>query len=288
MTTVSLADVRTRLYEAYASQHAGSGPDDASALVYRRDIRPLLPPPATGPVVDLGCGRGELVRLLQADGFDAEGIDISPEQAALALAAGVPRVRHGDFRTVLASQPGHYAVITATDLLEHLTKPEILQTFDDVAAALAPGGVFVGRVPNAISPLGGHIRNGDFTHQTSFTARSISQLAAAAGFDSAQARPSPPIVHGLASAARVMTWQIISTCYRVALAAETGVLRGHIVTLNLTFVARKGTRGGTCLAWPRARSRRSSVSAYHCAGQPGCSLARTRRRITHRERSWSS
>jgi SAM-dependent methyltransferase len=242
VTTTSLADLRSRLYEAYASQHVGSGGDEAAALVYRRDIRPLLPSPAAGPVVDLGCGRGELVRLLETDGFDAEGIDISPEQAALAHAAGVPRVRQGDFRTILAAQPAHYVAITATDLLEHLTKPEVLQTFDDAAAALAPGGVFVGRVPNAISPLGGHIRNGDFTHQTSFTARSIRQLAAAAGFDSVLARSSPPVVHGLASAARAMTWQVVSACYRIALAAETGTLRGHIVTLNLTFVARKGTR----------------------------------------------
>jgi len=242
VTTTSLADLRSRLYEAYASQHVGSGGDEAAALVYRRDIRPLLPSPAAGPVVDLGCGRGELVRLLETDGFDAEGIDISPEQAALAHAAGVPRVRQGDFRTILAAQPAHYVAITATDLLEHLTKPEVLQTFDDAAAALAPGGVFVGRVPNAISPLGGHIRNGDFTHQTSFTARSIRQLAAAAGFDSVLARSSPPVAHGLASAARAMTWQVVSACYPIALAAETGTLRGHIVTLNLTFVARKGTR----------------------------------------------
>jgi hypothetical protein len=84
----------------------------------------------------------------------------------------------GEFRAILAAHPAHYAAITATDLLEHLTKPEVIQTFDDVAAALAPGGVFVGRIPNAVSPLGGHIRNGDFTYQTSFTARSIRQLAA--------------------------------------------------------------------------------------------------------------
>jgi len=240
VTTAGLADLRSRLYEVYASQHAGGGGGEAAALVYRRDIRPLLPPPAAGPVVDLGCGRGELVRLLQADGFDAEGIDISPEQAALARAAGVARVRQGDFRALLAAHPAHYAAITATDLLEHLTKPEVLQTFDDVAAALAPGGVFVGRVPNAVSPLGGHIRDGDFTHQTSFTARSIRQLAAAAGFDSVLSDSSPPVAHGLVSAARVMVWQVVSACYRVALAAETGTLRGHIVTQNLRFAARKG------------------------------------------------
>ena len=205
--TVSLADLRSRLYESYASQHAGTGSGEAAALVYRRDIRPLLPPPTAGPVVDIGCGRGDLVRLLQADGYDAEGIDVSPEQTALAQAAGITRVRQGDFRTILGAHPEHYAAITATDVLEHLTKPEVLATFDDVAAALRPGGVFVARVPNAVSPLGGHIRNGDFTHQTSFTARSIRQLAAAAGFDTVLARSSPPIAHGLASAARVVVWK---------------------------------------------------------------------------------
>jgi 2-polyprenyl-3-methyl-5-hydroxy-6-metoxy-1,4-benzoquinol methylase len=241
VTSASLGDLRSRLYEAYASQHVGDGSGEAAALVYRRDIRPLLPPPAAGPVVDIGCGRGDLVRLLQTDGFDAEGIDISPEQAALARAAGVAGVHQGDFRTILAAHPAHYAAITATDLLEHLTKPEVLQTFDDVAAALAPGGVFIARVPNAVSPLGGHIRDGDFTHHTSFTARSVRQLVAAADFDSVLARSSPPVAHGLASAARVVVWQVVSGCYRIALAAETGMLRGHIVTQNLTFAARKAT-----------------------------------------------
>jgi 2-polyprenyl-3-methyl-5-hydroxy-6-metoxy-1,4-benzoquinol methylase len=230
--------MRSRLYEAYVSQHAGTSDGEAAALIYRRDIRPLLPPPAAGPVVDIGCGSGTLVRLLQADGFDAEGIDISPEQAALARAGGAARVRQGDFRALLATHPAHYAAVTATDLLEHLTKPEVLQTFDDVAAALRPGGVFVGRVPNAVSPLGGHIQAGDFTHQTSFTARSIRQLAAAAGFGEVMARSCPPVAHGLASAARVVVWHVVSAGYRMTLAAETGVLRGHIVTQNLTFAAR--------------------------------------------------
>jgi hypothetical protein len=98
----------------------------------------------------------------------------------------------------------------------------------------------VGRVPNAVSPLGGHIRSGDFTHQTSFTARSIRQLAAAAGFEEVVARPCPPAAHGLASTARVVIWKLVSAGYRIALAAETGVLGGHIVSQNLTFAARRG------------------------------------------------
>jgi hypothetical protein len=79
-----------------------------------------------------------------------------------------------------------------------------------------------------------------YVSQTSFTARSIRQLAAAASFDSVLARSSPPVAHGLASAARVIVWQVVSACYRIAPAAETGMLRGPIVTQNLTFAARKG------------------------------------------------
>ena len=239
MTTAGLDDLRNRLYEAYATQHAGCRGEGAAALVYRRDIRPLLPTPAAGPVVDLGCGRGELVRLLQADGFDAEGIDISPEQVALAHAAGVARVRQGRFpchpRRAAGSLRGGHGHRPARAPHQARGSPG----FDDVAAALAPGGIFVGRVPNAVSPIGGHIQAGDFTHNTSFTAHSIRQLAAAARFDSVLAHSSPPVAHGLASAARVMVWQVVSACYRIALAAETGMLRGHIVTQNLIFTARK-------------------------------------------------
>ena len=37
-----------------------------------------------------------------------------------------------------------------------------------------------------------------------------------------------------------MIWHVVGACYRIALAAETAVKRGHIVTQNLTFAVRKG------------------------------------------------
>jgi SAM-dependent methyltransferase len=233
---------RDRLYRAYSSHHAHRGSDDASALIYHRDIRPALPPPDVGPVVDIGCGQGHLVSLLLADGYDADGIDVSPEQVAIAHTNGVARVQQGDYQSALTPRLGQIAAITATDLLEHLVKDEVLETFDLVGAALMPGGVFVARVPNAVSPFGGHIRYGDFTHETWFTARSVKQLAAATGFESVVVQSCPPVLHGLVSAMRVAVWKAVSSAFTLALAAETGVLRGHIVTQNLTFVARKSAK----------------------------------------------
>lgn len=92
MTAAGLNDLRHRLCEAYV----GLGEDEATGLVFRGDVRPLLRPPEAGPVV----GGGGLVRLLQTDGTDAERIDNSPEQRAFADAAGVTWVGQGDPRAV--------------------------------------------------------------------------------------------------------------------------------------------------------------------------------------------
>jgi 2-polyprenyl-3-methyl-5-hydroxy-6-metoxy-1,4-benzoquinol methylase len=235
--TEDLSSLRDRLYESYASQHSGTGSADATRVVYRRDIRPLLPPPSAGRIVDIGCGSGQLVHCLLADGYDAAGIDVSPEQVALARESGLGEVRCGDYRELLGERPGELAAVTATDLLEHLTKPEVLATFDAVAAALRPGGRFIARVPNAVSPFGGHIRYGDFTHETWYTARSVRQLAAAAGFGPVEVIGCPPPAHGATSMVRSILWKPVSGLLKLALAVETGTVRGHIVTQNLTFAA---------------------------------------------------
>ena len=65
------------------------------------------------------------------------------------------RIQQGDYRDLLDARAGQFAAVTATDVLEHLTKAEVLDSFDRVARALIPGNIFVARLPNAASPFGG-------------------------------------------------------------------------------------------------------------------------------------
>ena len=132
----------------------------------------------------------------------------------------------GDYRDSLGRRAGELAAVTATDVLEHLTKDEVLETLDRVAAALKPGGVFVARVPNAVSPFSGHIRHGDFTHETWYTDRSVRQLTAACGFELVAVLGCPPVAHGVASTARVAIWKSVSALCKICACGRYGVSSG--------------------------------------------------------------
>lgn len=223
---------RDRLYERYISDHVGSASNPAFARVLRRDLLPWLPQGSTR-CLDLGCGPGALSAVLRDAGISQSfGVDISPEQVAAAHDLGRDFVRLDDVQTAL-SNGERWDVITAFDLLEHLTHDEVLATFSKVNDALTPGGIFVARVPNGAGPLSGSIRYGDFTHRTFFTSRSLIQLGNATGFADVQTREVRPLVHTPASAGRRVLWTLFSAATKSAMAAETGQLRGHLVTSNI-------------------------------------------------------
>lgn len=236
---MSLPDyLRDRLYEAYSSSHAGIARDSAGVPAFKQNILPHLPADRRASVVDLGCGQGLLVRHLISLGFvNATGIDVSPEQVTLAHAHGVSQVELGDFRDSLNRSPLNAA--TGVDFFEHLTKSEVLEALDRVHETLAPGGVLVLQVPNSVSPFGGNYRHGDFTHETSYTARSLRQLGAAAGFRRTDVFACPPPRHGIRSFARYVLWSFASGVMKSILAAETGSFKGHFVTQNIVAVMTK-------------------------------------------------
>jgi SAM-dependent methyltransferase len=228
---------RHRLYATYATTHEGDADPGSVAVTFQRDILPHLPRDTSVDVLDLGCGQGQLVRQLIFHKFvRARGIDISPEQVEKAHASGIESVSLGDYRGALDA--GAVDVVVATDFFEHLTRFELLDAVDRVKRGLRPGGLLIMRVPNAVSPFGGNFRYGDLTHETAFTARSLRQLGAAAGFHTIDVYPCRPPVHGVKSGLRAGLWIIIAAMMKAALIAETGQVRGHLVTQNIVGVMR--------------------------------------------------
>lgn len=95
-------------------------------------------------LLDVGCGRGDFVRGMQARGWEAMGLDPSPRAVAAAQRQGLPVVQ-GTLATC-AWPAGYFHAITFLDSFEHCSHPRA--TLAAVVRLLAPGGELLIRFPN--------------------------------------------------------------------------------------------------------------------------------------------
>ncbi len=224
-------DYRQTIYATYVSQKVEPAGHTHTETDYRRwalaaqsRINGWLPADHNMPVLDMGCGSGNFLFLLEQLGYtDVTGVDLSPEQVALAQ-KWCPRatVIQGDARETLAQNPGHFGLIAGFDIVEHLNKAELLPLFSSMAQALRPGGRVILQTPNAESPWMGAVAYGDFTHEWFFTPQSLADMLRLVGLTHFEARPSVPYVHGVKSLVRAALWRMINASLTVWNLAETG------------------------------------------------------------------
>ncbi|SUS08914.1 hypothetical protein DF3PB_950004 [uncultured Defluviicoccus sp.] len=160
-TEVSPSDFRARLYQNYASlMETAAGPEDFESVrktvrIFRYHFRDWLPVDRAAPILDAACGAGGFLNALRGMEYtNAVGVDRSPEQVLIAQNAGVHAVE-GDLFGYLGERHGAFALISALDIIEHLSKDEALTFVDLCLQALQPEGRLILRTPNGASPLGG-------------------------------------------------------------------------------------------------------------------------------------
>lgn len=102
------------------------------------------------PVLDLGCGTGQLAAHFLAAGYAVTGLDLSPEMLAHAARNNAAAVAAGRARFVQADAAdfavdGAFGLIVSTfDTLNHLPDLNALRgCFRSARRVLAPGGFFV-------------------------------------------------------------------------------------------------------------------------------------------------
>ena len=214
-------------------------------------MRRLLPPNKTGAILDFGCGDGLLLAAAQSLGYsDLTGVDISGALLQTAARHTSAKLRHADGLELLKTSPnGAFETIIAFDILEHLTRPELLAASREIARTLKPGGRLIIRVPNGGSAYSGQIYWSDLTHERLFTREAFNQLLKPLGFGLIEAVEIPPVgVHGLKSGLQAAVWHMFRALTVLRIASETGQLRGHILTANLHVIAHKSGAEGEKLA----------------------------------------
>ena len=143
---------------------------------------------AAAPVLDIGCGRGELLGLLREAGVEARGIDADADMAAYARGEGLD-VEQADLVEYLGRTPdGSLGGIFMGQVVEHLPGPTLAQSLGLAAAKLRQGGVLIAETINPLSPIA--LRNyfADLTHAQPLVPETLELLARQAGFAETEIR----------------------------------------------------------------------------------------------------
>jgi 2-polyprenyl-3-methyl-5-hydroxy-6-metoxy-1,4-benzoquinol methylase len=140
------------------------------------------------PVLDAGCGRGELLGLLREAGVEARGIDADSDMVAYARGDGLD-VEQADLVEYLQrAADGSLGAIFMGQVVEHLPAPTLVQTFQLAAAKLRPRGILVAETINPLSPIA--LRNyfADLTHAQPLVPETLELLARQSGFAETEIR----------------------------------------------------------------------------------------------------
>lgn len=103
---------------------------------------------AHGPVLDLGCGRGEFLALLSKNGVEARGVDADPDAIAACREQGL-NVEQADLFEFLERQPGSsLGGVFCSHVVEHLPPARLPRLIALIGDKLSAGGVLAIETPN--------------------------------------------------------------------------------------------------------------------------------------------
>jgi O-antigen chain-terminating methyltransferase len=136
---------------------------------------------APRPVADLGCGRGEFLEALKAEGVTGIGCDANPVMAARAAEKGLAVDAADLFTWLRAREDSSLSGITAFQVVEHLAPASVFDLVEVAVRKLAPGGRVLFETVNPESVYAMRWFWMDLTHVRPVPAPSLAQLLRASG-----------------------------------------------------------------------------------------------------------
>lgn len=224
---------RSRCYDAFVSKHWQYNHNfsremfEYQARTYNKNFISILPPNRDARIIDLACGCGFFLYFLQKLGYSrSEGIDLSDEQLRIAEEAGVRNAKKGDIFEYLDKFEKHFDMVVANDVIEHLTKSEVLLLLDRIHRSLTADGIVLISTVNAHSLFGMGMVFNDFTHEQAFTPMSLSQVLRVCSFKVISLEGEKGYVYDLRSGLRYVAWWLVEKALQIYTAIERGTGRG--------------------------------------------------------------
>ena len=168
----------------------------ARVAVYLPKFREAGAGTEAAPILDLGCGRGELLEVLRTEGLVASGVDTNRAAVEQCRQQGLS-VELGDAFDVLRKLPeASLGGLAALHVVEHLPFPLVLKLLDEALRVLRPGGVAIFETPNPKNVLVGSSNFYiDPTHRNPvhpLTLRHLMEARGLVGVETMMLHPLPP------------------------------------------------------------------------------------------------
>jgi len=143
-------------YVAFEDRFRGSG--DQVEVAQKRYLTLYPPAGVPGRILDIGCGRGEMLSLLREAGHDVIGVDLDPGMVAACKAKDLPVIEDDGIHLLERTEDASLKGIFCAQVVEHLLTSELEQLVRLSFEKLRPGGVLVIETinPRSSFALGNH------------------------------------------------------------------------------------------------------------------------------------
>jgi SAM-dependent methyltransferase len=173
---------------AFAERFRGSRTEIALRVA---EYLPLLA--QAEPVLDLGCGRGELLEALRDRGLRGRGVDADPAAVEACRLRGLDVERADVVEALAEARSSSLGAVCAVHVLEHLPAAAWMRVIAESARALRPGGVLILECPNPESlRVGASLFWIDPTHRSPIHPDALVFVAKAVGLEIIEVRRARP------------------------------------------------------------------------------------------------
>ncbi|HEY1651002.1 MAG TPA: methyltransferase domain-containing protein [Acidimicrobiales bacterium] len=154
----------------------------------------LFPAPSgPGAIIDIGCGRGEMLQLLIAAGYKTVGVDMDTNMIELCRSKGLPVVQDNGIHYLSGTEDNSLRGIFCAQVVEHLLTPELERLIELCHQKLMQSAVVVIETinPRSLFALGNHFF-ADVSHTRPVHPETLRFICEQIGFSKVQLEERSP------------------------------------------------------------------------------------------------